>query len=709
MNLLLNSYVLSPLTITIVSFVLVGVVWRWARRNRSTLIFCGLLVSVGLWGVFTTLMRASPDVYVAAVWERILVIPAFAIYPFFYHFTISYINVRRQRGTLVTSYLLLLVLAALAPTDWIVQGMRREHYGYAANLGPLGIPLFAAGLLLLLGGAYNLLSRYRITKSYVEKNRIVYLLIAIFFPLVGALVDAFSPLPPVAIWSNLVFCIICTIAIGRYHLLDVRFVIRRSLVYLVISAMIALPYVGLLLFLTRYPQSQRELWWVDAIALMIMAIILRPLYSLAQQVVDRMFYRSRYDHLRSLHDFSQDTRSISDPAEIGKSLVRLIGRAVQASMTHLLLMSDYGDFQVVACDGDDSTPLSLAAHSILLEWLRISKNPLHRQDLDIVPQLQSLSAKDKAGLVRTKAELFIPIVTKQQELIGLLILGEKSSERPYSEEDESLLLTVASKMAVEFENSRLYASKERARRELEKEIAQKTEFLHSVAHELKTPLTAVISSSEILESEFAGDAHAEREKLRQLAQNISRSAWKMNNRVNELLELARMQSGTITVLPATLNLGPVLRETLSQFQIIFQEKDQTLLLDIPDSLPLVMADKDRVEQILTNLLSNASKFSPNDTTIAVRVRVQQESVFTIVEDSAPIIPYNERERIFEPYYRSEDDQRKRLPGLGLGLAISRKLVELQKGHIWVGGNTVRGNKFIFSLPLADAKRTAERA
>ena len=125
-------------------------------------------------------------------------------------------------------------------------------------------------------------------------------------------------------------------------------------------------------------------------------------------------------------------------------------------------------------------------------------------------------------------------------------------------------------------------------------------------------------------------------------------------------------------------------------------------MEIPEKLPPVKADRVKLEQVIYNLLSNANKFSPYDSEIILRVRGKDSRIEIEVEDSAAIIPDKEKEKVFSPYYRSSDAEKKdRFPGLGLGLAISKRIVELHNGEISISSSIRRGNVFSVSLPVLD--------
>jgi K+-sensing histidine kinase KdpD len=323
------------------------------------------------------------------------------------------------------------------------------------------------------------------------------------------------------------------------------------------------------------------------------------------------------------------------------------------------------------------------------------------EQLDVIPKLQSLSLRDRNNLERMEAELCVPLKTRQGQLSGILVLGHKLSRQPYSNAERRLLITLGSQMAIALENARLYDSEKTVRMELEKQNEQKTEFLHSVAHELKTPLAAVLSSSEILDERVP----IPQELKGRLVSNIKTSAASMNRRVTELLNLARMQvGGGLSIEPKPLEIGRAINQAVSQIEFLFKAKKQKLVLEIPDSLSMVNADSERLEQVFFNLLSNANKFSPGGADITVRAREVDKQVIVEVEDLAPVVTDEEKTRIFNPYYRGDDsDERRRLPGIGLGLAISKRLVELHGGKIWVESKTGKGNTFAFSLPVVNKR------
>ncbi|MEE8471210.1 MAG: ATP-binding protein, partial [Dehalococcoidia bacterium] len=240
----------------------------------------------------------------------------------------------------------------------------------------------------------------------------------------------------------------------------------------------------------------------------------------------------------------------------------------------------------------------------------------------------------------------------------------------------------------------LYEQERDLRQQLETEISKRVEFTRVLAHELKTALTPVLVSSQMLASKI------EEEPLRSMAGNINRSACNLNSRIDELLDLAKGEIGMLELKLEQVDLLQLLREVADTMSSVPSSRGQSLIVDLPSSLPPVQADNTRLRQVVANLLTNAMKFTPKGGRIALRARQKDAAVVVEVQDTGRGISKSDQERLFKPYHRVESD-RERFSGLGLGLSLCKTLVELHGGEIWVSSYTGKGSTFGFSLPLED--------
>ncbi|MFC2058212.1 CHASE4 domain-containing protein [Chloroflexota bacterium] len=237
-----------------------------------------------------------------------------------------------------------------------------------------------------------------------------------------------------------------------------------------------------------------------------------------------------------------------------------------------------------------------------------------------------------------------------------------------------------------------YEKEQNLRQEREQEIEKRVEFTRALVHELKTPLTPILASSDLLIEE------TQDENLLALAKNIHQGANTLNKRIDELLDMARGELGILELQCKEIDLLLLLNDIAGELKPVASSRDQMFNLEMPPSLPSAEADEDRLRQVLLNLLDNAIKFTPSGGTITLRAREKDGSLIIEVQDTGPGISEEKQQQVFEAYYRVKGE-RQRLHGLGLGLSLCKLIVELHGGRIWLESQDGEGTTFAFSLPL----------
>ncbi len=230
-------------------------------------------------------------------------------------------------------------------------------------------------------------------------------------------------------------------------------------------------------------------------------------------------------------------------------------------------------------------------------------------------------------------------------------------------------------------------------------MAQNTkgmEFISATTHELKTSLTAIIASAELLSDELQLDKKSVSGRL---IQSIIRNAHSIDERLSRFPEMAKLLAGDLRLQLEPVEIGQVIHNVATRFYPRIRSRSQSLTVELPNSLPLVKADRQYLEEILLALVANASKCTPERGKIKVGARQDGESLVVQVSDTGVGIPTEEQERIFQPYYQIKQDGEGKKTGSGLGLAITKSLVELHGGKIWVESEPGKGSTFAFSLPL----------
>jgi signal transduction histidine kinase len=272
------------------------------------------------------------------------------------------------------------------------------------------------------------------------------------------------------------------------------------------------------------------------------------------------------------------------------------------------------------------------------------------------------------------------------DILGAIGLGSKTIGK-YTEDDLRLLAALSASIAltVSHDFNRHDSDNISRKDKLLFHVSENQELFSSLGHELQTPLTALIASAGLLEGEL--EKNSIPAQLR-LIQNIMRSASNLQSRIVELLDLSHTRGSRLSVHLKTIDFPLILKEVTEELTPLVKSKGQFIVTELPITA-LVVADEQRLNQILLNLLSNAIKFSPKGGQITVRARKDKTDLIIEVQDTGPGISKKEQMKLFRPFYRVPAD-RLLIPGLGLGLVITKQMVELLGGNI-----------FAFSLPSAE--------
>ncbi|MEE8046539.1 MAG: GAF domain-containing sensor histidine kinase, partial [Dehalococcoidia bacterium] len=224
----------------------------------------------------------------------------------------------------------------------------------------------------------------------------------------------------------------------------------------------------------------------------------------------------------------------------------------------------------------------------------------------------------------------------------------------------------------------------------EKERASK--FIVSLSHEMRAPLTTVVALTDLLGMNDRGNLHPDQiERIGVVQQNADR----LTMLVNDFLNISKMEAGTFEVKPSKFQISELAHDLESSFEPIASGENHVFTMTEPDENQFATADRELLRQMIMNLLSNASKYSPPKTNISLDIWVDEHDLRITVTDEGPGIPHDERDRVFEPYSQLDNPN---VPGTGMGLAIVRQIVELHHGKVWVEDGVGGGAAFAIWLP-----------
>jgi signal transduction histidine kinase len=294
------------------------------------------------------------------------------------------------------------------------------------------------------------------------------------------------------------------------------------------------------------------------------------------------------------------------------------------------------------------------------------------------------------ALVEADSAIFCPVKTEEKSL-GVVIATNRPGGFGHEEVDAMTSLADASSLLIS--NARLYAMLTGTVEELRRASRLKDHFLQNVNHELRTPLTSIVGWTDLLEEGDIDEATVARG-----FKQVRQSARVLLALIDDLLDLARMDRGALALELRPVSLPDVLARSLDTVRLMAEARGVVLIqAPLPENMTSVRADPLRLQQILWNLLANAIKFTSRHGRVILRVDREPERYLISVEDDGIGIPESELPHIFERFRQVDGSATRRHPGMGIGLALARSLVELHGGTIWAE-SPGRGSRFTFSLP-----------
>jgi len=337
----------------------------------------------------------------------------------------------------------------------------------------------------------------------------------------------------------------------------------------------------------------------------------------------------------------------------------------------------------------------------LARWLRESEQPVYladRQGFDAA----KLTVKERQEIEALDVAVFVPLrarsehATPDRRLGGWIALGPRPSGAPYSLDDVDFVAALADQTALALDTVRLYQGVQTAKQ-------AESEFIDFVAHELKQPMTAMQGYAKMLILGLGGELN---DTQQQFVQVINANIDRMDKLINDLLEISRLEAGRTKLKLVPVPIGEVVDETLASSQGEIEARHHTLVIEIAEDLPPALADRKRLRQILTILVSNATRYTPDGGTIRIaagrhdRLGMPPAQLLVTVSDTGIGMSPQDIAKLEEKFFRADHDLVYTQPGTGLGVPIARLLVELHGGELWVESEVNRGSTVSFTVPIA---------
>jgi len=430
--------------------------WRQGLDDKVNLRFAIYLFSMMLWSLGALMMYL--DRSNASTWNKVMLAGTILMPLAFFSFVHAFLNLHRYKHLLQAGVILSIIFLVLDVLGYMAGDIHITEQGLIEfSLGP-AIPFFGIYYALFLGlGIFSLVRRLRNTRDYMVRNRIQYVLLGLIIVILGGITNTIGNLGsyPIDIATNFFNAFLIAYAISRYNLLDIKFVIRKGLLYSIPTIIVATTYflaiylaVNLFHLVAGY-----EVLLMSLVVAAIVGLVLQPTRDSTQQWVDRLFFREKFDSTLMLQRLSTTASSVLDIDKLASMILHEINDTIHVTKAALFL-KEPGAYFLVDHLGID-TNMKIPEDSPIVQWLSIESTILTRHTLEILPQFMGLWDQERKDLDNMEAELLIPLIVRG-ELIGILMLGPKRSEEPYTNDDRLTLMTLANQTAIAMQNAWLY-------------------------------------------------------------------------------------------------------------------------------------------------------------------------------------------------------------------------------------------------------------
>jgi len=408
------------------------------------------------------------------------------------------------------------------------------------------------------------------------------------------------------------------------------------------------------------------------------------------------------EQLQAMQTITEAALAHLDLSDLLQALLERISEVLQVDTVAILLATDDGQWLVPRAakgiEEEVEAEIHLPRGRGFAGRIAAEGRPIVLDDVDHAEVLNPILRQK--GI---RSLLGVPLVVEGEPL-GVLHVGTLHTRR-FTDEDTQFLQIAGDRVALAIDHARLYERAELARQAAEaagQEIELRDEFLSVAAHELKTPVTSLRTAAQVILRQLMRGEEVSAERLTRMASVIDQGSERLSRLVNQLLDISRLEGGKLRLERSQIDVVALVRDVVERTQS--QAPSADIGVQGAESLWL-WADPLRIEQVLVNLLDNAVKYSPRGGEIIVEcTSLSSELVQMTVRDQGIGIGSNEHEQIFERFYRVDDSER--TTGLGLGLYISREIVERHGGRIWAESSPNGGARFVIQLPVDGVQSVA---
>ena len=507
----------------------------------------------------------------------------------------------------------------------------------------------------------------------------------------------------------IVFSIITAYAIVRHRLFDIRAAVARSLAYVLSLGLLLLGFslITRVVLNTNYLAQNAALQdFFSVVVVGIIIFIFQPLRIFFDKVTNSIFYRDAYDPQEFLDQLNTVLVGNIELKELTEGARQVIAKNIKSEFALIALDDKEGSLtsdDVVKFSAEDARELRQQIEATELEFIQTDNLP------EGSAKLRKLLKK--YGIALTYA--LLPNAQEHQA-VGYLMIGNKKSGNLYSRADQRLLEVISDELAITVQNAlhfqeikgfsaTLQRRVDTATRELRRSNEKlkqldetKDEFLSMASHQLRTPLTSVKGFISMV---LDGDVGPITEQQKKVLEQAFESSQRMVFLIGDFLNVSRIQSGKFVIDKSSFDIVKLVQEEISQLDDSARARGLEFVYHPPAHMPEVVADKDKLRQVMMNFMDNALYYSPNGGKVTLRLYKDASGIVFKVTDTGIGVPKAEQEKLFTKFFRAKNAQQQRPDGTGIGLYMAKKVIVGHGGSLIFESVEGKGSTFGFRLPL----------
>ncbi len=700
-----NPHSLPWFISTVINLGLGYFVYLRNKKGQINIAFALMTISAGVWTFLVFGLYVAHSESFALRWGRVFRPGMLFIAPTFFHFVL--ILTRNKDRTkvklLYVAYVVAFVFTILNYAGFMATKFIKVGWKYSPEANLLYRIFLLNFVFWMSYGLTLVFQRHKRTKSIRERNQLRYFFLAAIictaFGLGNTLLYFGLRLYPLGGFTTVIYTGIIAYAIVKHQLMDIRIIIRRSLVYGSLTASVA---GGYFVVLWAFSLLFANVAGHNVLATIVFALIIvfgfQRLRDRIQWMADKLFFKEKYDYHKTLRKFSRALTSIIQLERLSNLIVDTVTGTMHIDKSSLLVLDEGEEwFKVRVGKGLQGGDINLDLDNRLIKLLNKEKRIFTKEEIELkLSEDSSLKGSEerwrefkeaKAQMDKLEAVISIPLISKEK-LIGVFNLGEKKSEDPFTVEDVDLLATIANHAGVAIENAKLYEERRGMERQLHQadKLAALGTLASEVAHEMKNPLVSIKTFAQLFPRKFSDENF--RDKFNEI---IPEELDRLENVLGQLLNFARpsgVKFEPVDIVEVIDNILLLMDSEISKSQIKVEKQYY-------NHLPKPVANKEELKQVFMNIIINAIHAMPDggDLTISVKVSGESSDLMEIsFRDTGCGIPEENLANLFNPFFTTKES------GTGLGLAISQRIVKEHNGTIEVESQVGKGTTFTVKLP-----------